>query len=325
MKILVESGIDEAKANELAGLARRSLTAFRRKLAQRSEVQQPPWARPAQAPDLLPILLAGAWSDAHEGDRQAVAEVAQVWYDQVAQRAIRWEHEEDAPVRRVGDSWYLVSKEDAWVNLGPFLTRPIVERFKDVVLKVLGTPDPSFDLAEDRRWMASALGHVPTYSPLLCGSLAETLALMGARGESIMVGTGMSARDAASDIVRHLLEQANRDWRVWASLAKWGALPSLAEAAPGVFLDVLEEELAGSPPVLVALFSVGGDSLFSYSPHTGLLWALETLAWSPEYLPRAALILARLARIDPGGRTANRPQNSLRAVFLPWYPQTTAT
>jgi hypothetical protein len=59
--------------------------------------------------------------------------------------------------------------------------------------------------------------------------------------------------------------------------------------------------------------------------HTGLLWGLETLAWIPEYLSRVTLILAKLACLDPGGRIANRPINSLREIFLWWHPGTNAT
>src|SRR6266545_6728244 len=65
--------------------------------------------------------------------------------------------------------------------------------------------------------------------------------------------------------------------------------------------------------------------MFLSSPHTGLLWALEDLAWSPEYLGRVALVLARLQELDPGGRLSNRPSESLREIFLPWHPQTAAS
>jgi hypothetical protein len=57
---------------------------------------------------------------------------------------------------------------------------------------------------------------------------------------------------------------------------------------------------------------------------TGLLWALETLAWHPDYLTRVTMILGQLAEIDPGGNWANRPSNSLSTIFLPWFPQTSA-
>src|SRR5690606_16706362 len=35
-----------------------------------------------------------------------------------------------------------------------------------------------------------------------------------------------------------------------------------------------------------------------------------------------SLALAKLARIDPGGRLLNRPANSLREVFVLWHPGT---
>jgi len=53
-------------------------------------------------------------------------------------------------------------------------------------------------------------------------------------------------------------------------------------------------------------------------------WALETLAWNPDYLSSAALSLARLTRLDPGGRLVNRPARS-RDIFICWYPNTTAS
>ena len=58
---------------------------------------------------------------------------------------------------------------------------------------------------------------------------------------------------------------------------------------------------------------------------TGLLWALEGLAWKEEYLVRVANILLELAKLDPGGQWANRPDNSLVTIFLSWAPQTLAS
>ena len=58
--------------------------------------------------------------------------------------------------------------------------------------------------------------------------------------------------------------------------------------------------------------------------HTGLLWALEGLAWLPEYLKESSLILLKLAQLDPGGTLANRPINSISEIFKPWHYQTLA-
>jgi hypothetical protein len=57
---------------------------------------------------------------------------------------------------------------------------------------------------------------------------------------------------------------------------------------------------------------------------TYLLWALESLCWSPEHLPLAVRVLARLAEIDPGGRTTSRPRDTLQRVLLPMQPYTSA-
>jgi hypothetical protein len=299
--------------------------AFRRKLALSPATQQPAWARPSEARALLPATLAGAWSDGKttERDRQALSTLAQMPYETMVEALVRWSHEADPPVRRVGDAWYIVSKEDAWCLLGRCLTRSDLECLEQVVLEVLGTPDPAFDLPEEQRWMAGALGHSPAHSGLLRAGLADTLAMLGARGETIAVGMGMSARHYAMRIVRQLLQQANADWRLWASLSRF--LPLLAEAAPDTFLAAVEEGLSGAQPILLNLFSENENPLFSSSPHTGLLWALQTLAWSPEHLGRVALLLAKLGSIDTKDAVTKRAQNTLCEIFLPWHPQTAAT
>src|SRR6185312_14032022 len=102
----------------------------------------------------------------------------------------------------------------------------------------------------------------------------------GSRGASTMVAAGVSAADYAGRSVRRLLEHANADWRVWASLSP--VLPRLAEAGPDAFLGAVEAGLGGAAPIL-RLFGHDGDPLFSSSPHTGLLWALETVAWGPAH------------------------------------------
>lgn len=320
---LVAAGLPEERARDLAALARRSLTAFRRKLAASPETQQPVWARAEHGPSLLPALLAGAWNDTTEGDREAIAALSGGSYDEVVRVLARWANESDAPVRKVGDTWYLVSREDAWSLLARYLTYDRLDRFKHLTLDVLGTPDPQFDVPVENRWIANALGYAHRWSHLIRDGLAESLAVMGARGDQVPIGSGVSVRDFAISIVRELLERANADWRIWASLSP--VLPSLAEAAPDVFLEAVDEDLRSGQPVLLNLFTDRDAGALASSPHTGLLWALETLAWSPQYLGYVARLLAALARLDPGGALANRPQASLRAMFLLWLPQTAAT
>ena len=115
---------------------------------------------------------------------------------------------------------------------------------------------------------------------------------------------------------------ADADWIIWASLDD--LLPLLAEASPVEFLDAVEKALKYEPCPFDMLFAQEGNGIMGRNYTTGLLWALETLAWDTNYLTRVIVILGELASRDPGGTWANRPANSLTTILLPWLPQTCA-
>lgn len=316
------AGVDEHEAGELARVARRSLLMLRRRLAAGGGVL-PGWAQPANGVEVVPAVLAGAWREGTEADELVLSTLAGRPYAEVSALCTRWAAEEDMPVRREGTLWYCVSKPDAWDVLSHLATPGLLARFRAVAVEVLGTVDPALSVEPARRWGAGAFGPSLPWSPQLRASIAETVAVIAtqAAGRELPgVGTG---QDLADTIVYEVLEAANADrsGQLWSSLS--GVLPTLAEASPLVFLDAVDAGLDSGG--LSAVFDPEAESTPFASPtHTGLLWALEALAWSPEYLGSAALALARLARADPGGRWANRPDRSLSQIFLPWHPQTAA-
>jgi hypothetical protein len=73
--------------------------------------------------------------------------------------------------------------------------------------------------------------------------------------------------------------------------------------------------------------SVGGLGLGRFSPHTGLLWALEGVCWSADHLIAGARALAGLAAIDPGSdsQNRNRPIESLATILCGWVRHTSAS
>lgn len=320
---LLNMGFSDERARELATLARRSFLALKRKLAINAAVQSPLWAAPSEARKLLPALLVGGWNDTNEKDRDAITKLARTSYGTVNDAVVRWANESDPPLRRVGDTWLIASKEDSWSLLARYLTSQDLQIFEEVALEVLGRSNPTFELSPDERWKAAFLVKDISYSGLLREGVTETLAIMAARSETTRWADAVSGQERVNRVVAELLRRANGDWHLWASIAY--QLPLLAEAAPGVFLDAVEAGLSGENPVLLNIFSEGNEPLTSSSPHTGLLWALELLAWYPDYLGHAALLLAKLTRLDPGGRLGNRPDRSLREVFLCWHPQTMAS
>src|SRR4029077_2711166 len=156
---------------------------------------------------------------------------------------------------------------------------------------------------------------------LLRKGIAETLTLLAGQKGSLRTSVGL-ADYVATSVVYEVLNTL--DWKRWATLSP--VLPMLAEAAPDNFLDALERALnAGDESPVPELFGQSEDPLFGRTYHTGLLWALEVLAWHPDYLSRVALCLARMAPFPLPANMANNALNSLTSIFLTWLPQTLAT
>lgn len=321
---LREMGVTEERASSLATVARRSLLSLRRKLAFSPEIQRPMWAHPDEARTILHAMLAGAWDQARPGDRDALAALVGRSYEEVEQEMVRWVNVSDPLARHIGTTWLLASQDDAWTLLSRYLTANDFERFKKVARTVWEYTETN--AAGPRRRpvivdLASPHGH----STLLREGLADTLALMAMRGAAV---DGLSGQDHVDIIVQGILARANADATgdLWASLSD--VLPRLAEAAPDVFLDAVDAGISDDTPILLRLVESSNhqDTLLGSAPHTGLLLALETLAWQPDYLGRVALILARLSRgVQLDQRIGNRPDRSLRHIFLLWHPQTASS
>jgi hypothetical protein len=325
VKELEAGGVDRDRCWSLASLARRSMTAFRRTIAIAPTMRVPGWAEPGVARTLLPAMLVPRWNDGRAGDRRAISMLGQAYYDEIIGRIEEWSHGTDPALRRRLAVWYLVSPEDAFTQLRRFINEDDLARFATLALDVLGRVDARLELPHDKRWLSGIIQETPEFSDLIRASVASTLALLGARGDSPSVtGPADAVSGVAGRIVSDLLARANADFRLWQSLGD--CFPALAEAAPDVFLGALESGLGRADQPLRKIFmDEKNDSFFVSSPHTGLLRALERLAWSADYLPRVVRVLGALDRIDPDGRLVNRPLRTLRSIFLPWLPQTSAT
>jgi hypothetical protein len=319
---LRQAGLDERRAREAGPLARRSLRAMRRRLAIKPELHQPTWARPPVQRTVRRLLLASQWSDRRPGDQAIVAALVGEDYANVREELAALSEEADPLVERVDQSWTLISSFDAWLLIGGQLRDDDLQRLEPAVRTVLTEVDPSLELSRPDRLLASMRGQVPDHSDDLRHGLATSLALLGARGHQVDLGGGSTGATLANYLVWIVLEQANQDrsCQLWASLSD--VLPLLAEGAPDAFLNEVRDGVGGSEPLLIGMFTdADTDSLSASSPHSGLLWALEGVAWSPDHFGQAVNLLARLAEIDPGGKLANRPQKSLADIFCPWHPE----
>ncbi len=324
---LVAVGLNERLAEETGKLARLSLLAARRRIAQKPELHRPPWATAPVSRLQRRALLVGRWDERSAGDISIVSNIFGAEYDSLREELESLTSAQDPLFARFGSSIGLVSHFDAWLLLRRELRKDDLELFQSKAGAVFGEINPAFDLPPDDRWMASVLGKVRAHSGDLRLGLATTLALLGSHGDMEVAGSGLTGKDWASWTVRRILEAANQDktCHLWASLRDVLAL--FAEAAPTTFLDAVRDGLQGESPLLRRMFidSKGASSLFTDSPHSSLLWALEVCAWSQTDFGQAVDLLARLAEVDPGGRLGNRPIGCLVTIFRPSYPQTSVS
>jgi len=315
---LVEAGYPEERARTLAQKSGGHLGSLMRCLQNLSVM--PEWAEGTTAAELAIAALLGAWTDGATADA-AVAEAISgkaygEWIGSMRLLALS----PGTPLIQHDGRWRFVPRYEGWYALGPRVFDQHLDRLSTAAVLVLGERDPQFDLSADERYMSQVRGKVLAHSPALRNGLAECLALLGNHSGGLTSCTPGKAEAVAVHAVRELLVDA--DWSRWASMND--VLPVLAEAAPDEFLDAVEAALELRPCPFEELFAQEGKGPFGTNYLTGTLWALETLAWDAGLLSRVLLCLAQLAQIDPGGRWANRPINSMTTILLPWLPQTCA-
>ena len=217
--------------------------------------------------------------------------------------------------------WTIRDRPALLESLGSRIFDQNLDTFKGAVVSVLTESDPSFELQAEERYAASIHGKVLDYSPPFRKGLAEGLALIGCKPEALSNCSQGKSEATVILAIREIFSDA--DWVLWGSLND--LLPILAEAAPDEFLKAVEDALSLSPCPFDELFAQEGNGITGRNYLTGLLWALEGLAWDEKFLVRVCVILGELASHDPGGNWGNRPDNSLRTILLPWFPQTMAT
>lgn len=313
-------GVGETEAKELAVLANRSVVAFRNASPARGRPVHP-WGTMLAGRVARRAWLLGGWNDLKSGDVSEVETFIGGEYATALEVLRPLTQGEDPLFASVGPAWSRTQPKSAWTYAASRVEQRDLVEVEAVVQRVLGAIDPALELPMGDRWKAAIYDKVTGHSSSLRSGLAMTLALAGADSTIPNGGVGTFS-DWAGGVVAQLLRRANAaaSGQLWQSLSD--VLPLLAEAAPDAFLTQVEAAVSGSDPLLRAMFTDTASDIFSSSPHTGLLWALERLGWSSDHAARVAALLARLAEIDPGGKLSTRPQRSLEAMFRAWLPQT---
>jgi len=314
-------GFNEDQAQRMARECDRSTTILARRIPS-AVAKLPAWHNNRV---LIAALLAGAWDSASPGDCAIVARLAgESDYSRYEPNLRELLRSEDAPLEREGTVWAIRAPVDVFVHLAPLLGTEHLNTLHEVVKEVFGEIDPALGLTPGDRPFAKLRGAVRNHSSWLRDGLATSLLIIAAIGDKSGVQFAGGTAQRLVNAIIHSIPGLRDDHRVVASLSN--ELPLLMEAAPDPLLAALEHLLRGDGLEMRQVFQDAHDqsTIFTRSPHTGLLWALELIAWDPAYLPRAASVLVKLERVDPGGSLNNRPIESLRHIFLAWRPATNA-
>ncbi len=280
----------------------------------------PEWSQGTDASELTIAEFLGLWNDRSKADNSVAEKLSGKPYGEWIAKIREIAFRPGTPLMHREGAWKVVSRYEGWYALGSRVYDEFLDTFRSIAVDVLKERDPQFELPVNERYRASVTGKVLSHSRLLRKGIAETLALLGSHPEALKSCSLGKAEITARLAVREILNGA--DWLLWASLNR--ELPLLAEAAPNEFLEAVEAALDSEISPFEGVFAQEGDGITGGNYTTGLLWALETLAWDSNYLTRVLIILGDLAQKDPGGKWANRPANSLTTILLPWYPQTCA-
>lgn len=269
------------------------------------------WKNHPDATLLALVSLVGSWNEKKQADKEVLSRMLDMRYEDWIKVAREILHLPNSPLSLKDGVWVVTHRKELFKLLGSRILDPNLEVFKSLTITVLKEQDPAFELPPEERYAASIHGKVPSHSPAIRSGLAEGLAILGCYPEACSNCTLGNANITAVLAIRNIFDGA--DWTLWGSLN--GLLPTLSEAAPKEFLDAVETALRSSPCPFDELFAQEGVGITGSNHMTGLLWALEGIAWDEQYLVRVCDLLAELASYDPRWSMGKPPSQLLDRHF----------
>ena len=320
---LQDMGFDEAQIDVYSNRSGNSPTILRRLLARVPALQKTNWATSsAIIKKMIPLVLAGAWNSNKDADKEILSCLANEDYSKIEKDIAELASIDDSPIWTEGRFRGVVSKLECFIAVSDQLTSEDIDNFFDIAEYILSEDDPALDLEKKDRWAANIYNKVRDHSSAIRTSICQNLIILAVHGNGFFGQRfDFDMQSRVSFLIERLL--SNKEPRAWQ--AQQSDLPLYAEAAPEMYLSIVEEELGKDTPSFKVLFEPVDSGLFGRCERTGMLWALELLAWNPIFLSRVVTILGKLSTYDIDDNWSNKPINSLKDILLVWKPHTAAT
>ncbi|SHG37844.1 hypothetical protein [Flavobacterium defluvii] len=311
---LREMGLSREDAERFSREAGRDINKLRRLLKYIDN--KAAWHKSENIREIIPALILGRWNIHNPGDREILEKLSKMLFDEYLAVLYRWRDFEDSPILQIGGTWRLTSPLDLWNSLSKYITRDDLTVLAECFPAVFTDPGNS----GETHLIQITFSFTPPkkYSPWARMGIVQTLILLSLYGDAINPAVLSAPEKWVDAVVGSLLLDA--DAELWRKTNR--KLPLIAEASPKSFFRAVQNSLQKEEPEIMGMFRTSSSFFGESSSHTGLLWALEGLAWLPEYLFQATDILLKLAELDPGGNLSNRPARSLVDIYRPTHPQT---
>ena len=313
IEALEASGLSRSKASTLTKESGHDITILKKFLGFPSYGAT--WIKTQPIREIVPALLLGRWDESYPGDIELLEKLSGMSYTKYKEALAKWLYLPESPLKKIGETWRLTSPLDLWSSISVHLTDQDFKLLEESFIQVYHSGNPVLASQID---LPDYISKKRTYSGWVREGLVQSLILIS------IPQVGVSIRDPQSSVDRiigNLLSNARGE--TWVSIDR--ELPLIAEASPQLFLQYVSRSLSHRPPEIMDMFKEKPGFVVPMASHTGLLWALEELAWMPLYFKNACLLLHKLATLDPGGSLANRPLNSLKEIFKAWHHQTLAS
>lgn len=310
---IIKSGISKEDAEKFSRESGRNVTILKKLLG--FPHYNAKWIEKENIREIIPALILGRWNETFVGDIELIEKLSEQKYSDYLVILNKWKNFEESPIIQIGETWRLTSPMDLWTALSSQLSSKDFQNIQECYALAFKNGNPIVE-PEDKSSFA-AFNKKNTYSNWSREGLTQSLILV-ARLNGVRILNLENPQNWVDEIIFDLLNNASGE--MWISVDH--ELPLISEASPESFLNAVKNSLVKEQPEILDMFNEEDGFLHKTSHHTGLLWALESLAWLPEYLRNASLVLLKLSRLDPGGSLSNRPLNSISEIFKPWHFQT---
>jgi hypothetical protein len=315
---LMSSGVEEAQATQLAyrcgGHGQLLLHSL-------SGIPTPAGATESKLSNRIKAacLLLYGWDGKNTADRKAFSELCGSAYEEIEDALKNDSRDPNGMLFHADCKFRLLAPELAWTRYSSLIDDSVLNTYERIAPALLTDDDPTAGMSGEERIRSQILGSRREFSNTLRQNVARTLAIVASIGSEQLKFDSTIDPSFVDRIVTKTLKNAT--FKRWASFGI--ELSILAEAAPEEQLDALNRDLrvGGS---LHEVMQRDNSGFFGSPAHTGVLWALERLCWSSNYLVDAICVLFRLHRVNPGLKSGNNPANSIRETLQFACPQTNA-